>query len=120
MKEANYRLMSLEGNQDSAKILEVAEKAKKILQDENHIMIDLSQAIPTIVEVYLRAALESLANETAANKETITMNFFDLFQLGFDVAEDDSDEKGGNIVPAFVPLGAMKTMGKSDETQSGE
>lgn len=120
MKEANYKLIPLEGNPDSAKLLEVAEETKKVLQEDNHIMIDLSQAIPTIVETYLNVALKRLAKDVAIGGETVTMNFFDLFQLGFDVAEDDNDEKGGNIVPAFVPLGAMKTMGKSDETQSGE
>ena len=120
MKEATYKLLPLEGNKDSAKILEIAEETKNVLREDNHIVIDLAQAIPTIVERYLQVALKKISTEVATSGESTTINLFDLFEIGFDVAEDDGDEKGGNIVPAFVPLGVMKTMGKSDETQSGE
>lgn len=120
MKDEIYRLNSLEGNGDAAFILEAAEDAKNILKEQNHIGIDLAQAIPTIVEVYLKAILDKVAKKAEAEGGTAMVNMFDLFEIGFDSVDDESDEKGGNIVPAFMPLGAMKTLGKSDESQSGE
>lgn len=120
MKDIEVRLISLQSNSDAATILKAAEETNKVLREEHLITIPMFQAIPTIAEVFIKTLLQKAAAEAASSGNTTMINVFDLFEIGFDVDNDEESEKGGNIVPAFRPLAAAKMDGKSDTNMSGE
>lgn len=120
MERQPVKLTDLTSNESSKFILEVASKAVLKLDSENHIKIQMHQIIPTVVETFLQVALKEAAAVASSTNKDALINMFDMFKIGYVVDEDDESEKGGNIVPGFVPLGYMKTTGKDDETQTGE
>jgi len=102
----------IEIRQNEKEIQKIADRAQKSLEMENHITISRSEAIPTIVYVFLREAIGFL-NDNKSVGNDVAINFMQLFDMGISHREGDG-EKEGNFAPFMIPGQEFKLLVKDD------
>lgn len=83
-------------------IVEISELAQKILARENHIVISNPEAIPTIVDAFMRTTIAYLA-ENKSTTEDIVIDLLGLMDIGVSFRESEDGENDGNFTPFVTP-----------------
>lgn len=120
MSEANAKLVEFNGTSQERKAIdEISKIAQKVLKDERKINITMHEAIPTIAYELLYAAMQYLEKNKSTD-EDLSVNFFNLLEMGVTYRESEDSEKDGNFTPYLQPGVIMKTVIKSDEVTEDE
>lgn len=116
MSEVKARLIEIRDDQKA--LMEISERAKNVLQQENRIKIGLADAIPTIVYAFLRETINYL-NRNKTTGQDIEVNLMQLMDIGITYRESDG-EKEGNFTPFITPGQEFKLLVKDDDETEEE
>lgn len=110
-EDKTAKLIEITKNREE--LLGIAKIAKDILDDNYNIKISLSDAIPTIVYVFMENMYQYL-RDNKSQDTNITIDFMGLMELGITYRYSEDGEKEGNFTPFIVPGPTCKIMIKDD------
>lgn len=99
--------------ENKKEIMDICENTHAILVQNHNIKISNAEAYPTIVSVFLKEVVNKLKEMRHPN-EDISINLFNIIEMGISQEIMEEDENDGNIVPYCIPGVVFKADVKND------
>lgn len=102
-------------NENAKEIAEICETVQDILNKENGVKITCKEAVATVAYQFLLTAIKKLGEMKEKDAE-VSLNLFELIEIGIAHQTMEDDENDGNFVPFLMPGVAFKIESKDDDS----